>query len=90
MIALVVPVSTEALTSERVVKEIEIDRPLTSVQLALVVTSSLQSSGTGGRDARALADLALHDLVANFSPELSGQVDLEAPAFLTFLTILGD
>lgn len=47
---------------------------------------SSQPSGTGGENARVLADLALHDLVASFDLEFFGQIDLKAPASLIFPT----
>lgn len=62
---------------------------MTSVQSALVVTHSRQSSKTSGRNARALADLALHDLTASFDPKLLRQVNLKALASLTFPTVAG-
>lgn len=57
------------------------------MQSTLVTVPSSQSFDTGGRDARALMDLALHDLVANFDPKLLGQVDLKALGFLAFPTV---
>lgn len=69
-------VNTEALASKRVVKETKRDQLLPFVQSSLMVAPSLQSSRTDGRDAKALADLALHDLVARFGPELSSKLTL--------------
>lgn len=57
--ALMGPVGAVVPMSERVVKETKRDQPLTFAQPALVVTSSTQPFGIGGKDARALADLAL-------------------------------
>lgn len=66
------PVGVEVLPLEKVVEEIEREHPLTFAQSTLVATFSSQPYGTGRIDVRALADLALLDLVANFDPELLG------------------
>lgn len=66
------------------------DQPPVSAQSALVASPFSQSSGAGGRDVRALANLALLDLAVSFGPELSGQVNLEAIASLPFPTIVRD
>lgn len=62
----------EVLPSKEVMEETKRDWVLTSTQSALVATPPFQPSGIGGKDVRALADLALLDLAASFGPEFLG------------------
>lgn len=83
------PMRVEVLAPEEVVKGAKEEQPLTSVQSTLVTTPSSQSSGAGGKDAKALMDLALQDLAASFNLKLSRQDDPKAPGSLTFLIVAG-
>lgn len=62
----------EVLQSKEVVEETERDRALTFTQLALVATPPFQPSRIGGKDVRALANLALLDWAASFGLKFLG------------------
>lgn len=82
------PVGVEVLLLEKVMEEIEREQPLTFVQSTLMATFSSQPFGTSEIDVRALANLSLLDLVANFDPKLSGQVIPEAPTSFPLPTVI--